>query len=65
MYYQLSYKINDDRLTDQEIINMIARLDYKYVQQLSWTLRYFIMDSSGKNIIRTLVAYQQIVKSDW
>lgn len=37
MFYQLAYKIIDDRMTELEITNMITRLDYKHAQQLSWT----------------------------
>lgn len=64
MYYQLSYKINDDRLADQEIINMIARLDYKYVQQLSWTSGHFIIESFENRMLNTLVAFPHYEKPD-
>lgn len=64
MYYQLSYKINDDRLADQEIINMIARLDYKYVQQLNWTSGHFIFESFENRMLNTLVAFPHYEKPD-
>lgn len=64
MYYQLSYKINDDRLANQEIINMIARLDYKYVQQLSWTSGHFIIESFENRMLNTLVAFPHYEKPD-
>lgn len=64
MYYQLSYKINDDRLADQEIINMIARLDYKYVQQLSWTSGHFIIENFENRILTTLIAFPHYEKPD-
>ena len=64
MYYRLSYKINDDRLANQEIINMIARLDYKYVQQLSWTSGHFIIESFENRMLNTLVAFPHYEKPD-
>ena len=64
MYYRLSYKINDDRLANQEIINMIARLDYKYVQQLSWTSGHFIIESFENRMLNTLVAFPHYKKPD-
>ena len=64
MYYRLSYKINDDRLANQEIINMIARLDYKYVQQLSWTSGHFIFESFENRMLNTLVAFPHYKKPD-
>jgi len=64
MYYQLAYKINDNRIADQEIVDMIARLDYKYVQQLSWTSGHFIIESFENRILNTLIAFPHYEKPD-
>lgn len=64
MYYQLIYKINDDRISDQEIGNMISRLDYKYVQQLSWTTGHFIVENLENRILTTLIAFPHYEKPD-
>lgn len=64
MYYQLAYKIKDDRLADQEIINMIAWLDYKYVQQLNWTSGHFIIENYENRVLTTLIAFPNYEKPD-
>ena len=62
MYYQLVYKINDERISDKEIGNMISRLDYKYVQQLSWTTGHFIVENLENRILTTLIAFPHYEK---
>lgn len=64
MYYQLAYKINDNKIADQEIVNMISQLDYKYVQQLSWTSGHFIIVSFENRMLTTLIAFPHVVKPD-
>ena len=64
MYYQLTFKINDDRKADQEVVNMIAQLDYKYVQQLSWTSGHFIIESFENRLLTTLIAFPHYEKPD-
>lgn len=64
MYYQLSYKINDDRLSNQELANMIAQLDYMYVQQLNWTSGHFIIESFENRLLTTLIAFPHYKKPD-
>ncbi len=64
MYYQLVYKINDERMSDQEIGNMISRLDYKYVQQLSWTTGHFIVENLENRLLNTLIAFPHYERPD-
>ena len=64
MYYQLAYKINDNRIADQEIVDMIIQLDYKYVQQLSWTSGHFIVENFENRILNTLIAFPHYEKPD-
>ena len=64
MYYQLAFKISDNKISDAGITEMISRLDYKHVHQLIWTSGHFIVESYENRLLKTLVAFPHYKKPE-
>lgn len=64
MYYQLTFKISDNRISDADIVEMISHLDYKHVQQLNWTAGHFTVESYENRLLKTLVVFPHYKKPE-